>query len=235
MAEGIRLNRFIASAGVSSRRGADALIAEGRVMIDGRKAVVGDVVIPDSVVCVDGKRIQAEEGSVIIAYNKPRGITCTSDPSDPDNIISAIGYPKRIYTIGRLDKDSEGLILLTNDGDLANRIMRARYDHEKEYVVSVDRVITDEFLSRMSKGVLLDGRPTRRCFTERIDDHTFCIILRQGIFRQIRRMCGGLGYTVVGLVRIRVVNIELGDLPSGKFRDVTGSERDELFKAIGLE
>ncbi len=179
--DGVRLNKFIAEAGVASRRAADRLIEEGRVTLNGRPAVLGDRVSPGDRVCVDGKPISKDTGGVVIlAFNKPRGLTCTADPGDKDNVIDFINYPRRIFTIGRLDKDSEGLLLLTNDGDLANKIMRSRYGHEKEYIVTVDREITADFVRGMSGGVPIDENVvTRRCKVTRIDDFTFRIILKQ--------------------------------------------------------
>lgn len=232
--EGTRLNRYISEAGVASRRAADRMVEEGRVTINGRVAVLGDRVSEGDVVRVDGEVVSRRSGDVIIALNKPRGITCTSSPDDPDNVIDFVGYPERIYSIGRLDKDSEGLLLLTNNGELANAIMRSRGEHEKEYVVTVDHDITDAFLRRMSSGVEILGRRTKRCEVSRISDREFRIVLRQGLNRQIRRMCGTLGYTVVRLRRVRIMNIELGDLPLGTYRDLTDEERDELCReALG--
>lgn len=232
--EGTRLNRYISESGVASRRAADRMVEEGRVTINGRVAVLGDKVSEGDVVSVDGVEVRPRGGDIIIALNKPRGITCTSDPSDPDNVIAFVGYPERIYSIGRLDKDSEGLLLLTNNGDLANAVMRSRGEHEKEYVVTVDHDITDRFLKRMSSGLEIQGRMTKRCEVSRISDREFRIVLRQGLNRQIRRMCGQLGYTVVRLVRVRVMNVELGDLPVGRYRDLTAGEREELMlRALG--
>lgn len=232
--EGVRLNRFISEAGVASRRAADRMVEDGRVTINGRIAVLGDKVLDGDVVTVDGKPVSRKSADIVIAFNKPRGITCTSSPDDPDNVIGYIGYPERIYSIGRLDKDSEGLLLLTNNGDLANAVMRSRGEHEKEYVVTVDHDITDRFVRRMSEGVEILGRRTKRCEVEKLSDREFRIVLRQGLNRQIRRMCGSLGYTVVRLVRVRIMNIGLGDLPSGRYRDLTEEERSELCReALG--
>lgn len=232
--EGVRLNRFISEAGVASRRAADRMVEDGRVTINGRIAVLGDKVLDGDVVAVDGKPVSRKSADIVIAFNKPRGITCTSNPDDPDNVIGYIGYPERIYSIGRLDKDSEGLLLLTNNGDLANAVMRSRGEHEKEYVVTVDHDITDRFVRRMSEGVEILGRRTKRCEVEKLSDREFRIVLRQGLNRQIRRMCGSLGYTVVRLVRVRIMNIGLGDLPSGRYRDLTEEERSELCReALG--
>lgn len=232
--DGVRLNKFIAEAGVASRRAADRLIDEGRVSINGKPAVLGDKVFPGDKVFVDGKRIQKDDGGVVIlAFNKPRGLTCTADPGDKDNVIDFINYPRRIFTIGRLDKDSEGLLLLTNDGDLANKIMRSRYGHEKEYIVTVNKEITRDFVRGMSGGVPIDENVvTRRCKVTEVDPFTFRIILKQGLNRQIRRMCEYFGYDVVRLVRVRVMNIELGTLKAGRYRDITKKEREELTAAL---
>jgi len=232
MSEGLRINKFISDSGVASRRAADRMVEEGRVTVNGRIATLGDRIGPGDRVEVDGKPISLETDRIIIAFNKPRGITCTADRDDPTNIIDFIGYPKRIYTIGRLDKDSEGLILLTNDGELANQVMRSRAEHEKEYVVTVDRKVTDSFLAQMSSGVQILGRMTKPCETERVSDKCFRIVLRQGLNRQIRRMCGNLGYTVVTLRRIRIMNVELGDLPVGKYRELSEDEAELLYDGI---
>ncbi len=235
MSEGTRLNKFISEAGVASRRAADRMIEEGRVSINGRKAVVGDRVFDGDNVSVDGKPIEREEEDIILAFHKPRGITCTSNPEDEDNVIDYIGYPKRIYSVGRLDKDSEGLLLMTNNGELANQIMRSRSEHEKEYIVTVDKPVTKEFIKGMSNGVpILDGRITKKCVVEKIGDDQFRIILKQGLNRQIRRMCEYFGYDVRRLVRIRVMNIELGDMKVGRYRNITKAEREELFRELGL-
>lgn len=232
--EGTRLNKYISEAGVASRRAADRMVEEGRVTINGRVAVLGDRVSDGDTVAVDGVPVSGAHRDVVIALNKPRGITCTSSPDDPDNVIAFVRYPQRIYSIGRLDKDSEGLLLLTNNGELANAVMRSRGEHEKEYVVTVDHDITDAFLKRMSSGVEILGRTTKRCEVERISQREFRIVLRQGLNRQIRRMCGTLGYTVVRLRRVRIMNIVLGDLPVGKWRELTQSEVDELCREAGI-
>ena len=233
--DGVRLNKYISEAGVASRRAADRLIEEGRVTINGKPAVVGDRVYEDDIVAVDGKRISKVEEDIILVFNKPRGITCTSNPEDKDNVIDFIGYSKRIYSIGRLDKDSQGLLLMTNNGELANQIMRSRGEHEKEYIVTVDRQVTKEFVKGMSNGVpILEDRITKKCFVEKIDDFTFRIILKQGLNRQIRRMCEYFGYDVVRLERVRVMNIRLGKLKEGRYRDITREEREELYRELGL-
>jgi len=220
---------------VASRRAADRMIEEGRVTINGRPAVVGDRVSEGDIVSVDGKAVAREEEDIILAFNKPRGITCTSNPDDKDNVIDYIGYPKRIYSVGRLDKDSQGLLLMTNNGELANQIMRSRGEHEKEYIVQVDRPVTAAFIKGMSNGVpILDGKVTKRCLVEKTDEFEFRIILKQGLNRQIRRMCEYFGYEVVKLVRIRIMNIELGKLKEGRYRNISKQERDELFRQLGL-
>ncbi len=229
--DGMRLNKFVSESGVASRRAADRLVEEGRITINGRVAVLGDKVCDGDVVCVDGKEISRKATDVVIAFNKPRGLTCTSSPDDPDNVIDFIGYPQRIYSIGRLDKDSEGLLLLTNNGELANAVMRSRGEHEKEYIVTVDHDITDAFVKRMSSGVEILGRMTKRCEVQKLSDRQFRIVLRQGLNRQIRRMCGTLGYTVVNLRRVRIMNIRLGDLPIGRYRDLTQEEYEELCRS----
>ncbi|MBR3477446.1 MAG: pseudouridine synthase [Candidatus Methanomethylophilaceae archaeon] len=234
--DGVRLNKFISESGVASRRAADRLIEDGRVSINGRTAVLGDKVTDKDVVEVDGKPISRVEEDIILAFNKPRGITCTADPDDPDNVIDFIGYPKRIYSVGRLDKYSQGLLLMTNNGELANRIMRSRGEHEKEYIVKVDRPVTESFLKGMSKGVPIDvDVVTKKCMVEKLSEHEFRIILRQGLNRQIRRMCEYFGYRVERLKRIRVVNIELGDLEVGEYRNLTKAERKELFRILELD
>lgn len=235
LSEGTRLNKYISEAGVASRRAADRLIEDGKVTINGKPAVVGDRVYEDDVVAVNGKKIAKEEEDIILAFNKPRGITCTSNPEDKDNVIDYIGYPKRIYSVGRLDKDSQGLLLMTNNGELANQIMRSRGEHEKEYIVTVNKPVTKEFIKGMSNGVpILEDRITKKCFVEKIDDNTFRIILKQGLNRQIRRMCEYFDYDVVRLERVRVMNIELGKLKEGRYRNISKQEREELFRQLGL-
>ena len=235
MPEGTRLNKYISESGVASRRAADRMIEEGRVTINGKPAVVGDRVYEDDIVAVDGKRIEKEEEDIILAFNKPRGITCTANPEDKDNVIDYIGYPKRIYSVGRLDKDSQGLLLMTNNGELANRIMRARGEHEKEYIVTVDRPVDKEFIKKMSNGVPVLDKITAKCTVEKIDEFTFRIILKQGMNRQIRRMCEYCGYNVTRLERIRIMNIELGKLREGRYRNISKQEREELFRLLGIQ
>lgn len=231
---GIRLNKFLADAGICSRRQADRLIADGRVSVNGEAAQTGMRILQGDVVLFDGKAVSPEEEEILIAFHKPRGIVCTSDPKEKDNIIGYINYPKRIYTVGRLDKDSEGLILLTNQGDLVNRIMRAGNYHEKEYLVTVDRPYQEDFLEKMAAGVYLDELDvtTRRCKVTPVDERRFRIILTQGYNRQIRRMCDTLGHEVKRLIRERVMNIELTGLLPGQWRDVTAQEKQVLYQMI---
>ena len=229
----IRLNKYLSDAGVCSRREADRLTSAGKVTINGRVAVLGDKVLPTDQVEVEGKPVSREEEQIIIAFNKPEGIECTAQRENPDNIIDFIGYEKRIYPIGRLDKNSRGLILLTNDGSIVNGILKASNYHEKEYVVTVDKEITGEFIEAMSSGVtILDGVKTRTCEVRKTKSHEFNIVLTQGLNRQIRRMCKALGYNVTKLKRIRVMNVELGTLGSGKYRDLTDEEVCELMRQI---
>lgn len=228
----MRLNKFISESGKASRRGADKLIEEGRVKINGRKAKIGDQVKPGDEVMVNGQRLRLARNNVYIALNKPGGITCTTEKNVKGNIIDLVNHPLRIFNIGRLDKDSDGLILLTNDGDIVNEILRAENNHEKEYIVSVDKPITPEFIEKMSKGVRILGTKTLPCYVEQLSKYEFKIILTQGLNRQIRRMCEALGYEVYRLQRVRIMNIHLGNLPIGQWRDLTKKEKDRLFKDL---
>lgn len=227
-----RINKYISESGAASRREADRLIEEGRVRINGEIAVMGSKVAGNDTVTLDGNIITPKKKNVYLAFNKPRGIETTTDETVPDNIISYISYPERIFPVGRLDKDSTGLILLTDDGDIVNKILRASNRHEKEYLVSVDRPVTDEFIRKMSKGVPILGQITRECFVERTGMKTFRIILTQGLNRQIRRMCEFLGYRVTYLKRIRIMNIELKDLKEGSIRHLSPLEMKELNEAL---
>jgi len=226
----IRINKFLSEAGVCSRREADRQIVAGNVTIDGQIAVAGDRVAPNQEVCYNGKPITKEEEMILIALNKPVGIVCTAEKREKNNVIDYLKYPKRIYPIGRLDKDSDGLLLLTNNGDIVNRMMRARNGHEKEYLVTVNKPVTDSFLRGMSGGVPLVelGVTTRKCKVERIGKKQFRIVLTQGLNRQIRRMCEYFGYRVEKLTRVRIMNIMLGDLEVGTYRDVTRKELETL-------
>ena len=232
--EFIRINKFLSEAGVCSRRGADRLVEEGRVTIDGKVAVLGDQILPGQKVLVDGREIQREDEKILLAFHKPKGIVCTAEKREKNNIIDYIHYPKRIYPVGRLDKDSEGLILLTNDGELGNEILRARNFHEKEYIVTVNRNISDSFIRGLAGGVPLVelGVTTRKCHVKKLSSRQFKIILTQGYNRQIRRMCEYFGYRVVELERVRIMNISLGNLEPGKYRKVTEQEYKTLQKLI---
>ncbi len=228
--EKIRLNRFLSDAGLCSRREADRLIEQGKVIVNHEVAVMGQKVTIDDVVEVNGKVISRDEEQIVIAFNKPVGVECTTDTENPDNIVDYIGYPKRIYPIGRLDKRSQGLILLTNDGSLVNHILKASNYHEKEYVVTVDKPVNDAFLNQMSSGVKILGQTTRPCKVTQVNKHTFHIVLTQGLNRQIRRMCEVLGYRVQKLKRIRIMSVHLGNLPIGQYRNVTDRELKEIME-----
>lgn len=228
-----RLNKYLSEVGFCSRRKADALIEEGRIRVNGSTPEMGTKVGPEDVIEVDGKQINApKKENVYLAFNKPVGIVCTTDPKEKQNIIDYINYPTRIFPIGRLDKPSEGLILLTDDGDIVNKILRARNNHEKEYIVSVNRQINPDFIERMSKGVPILDRVTKKCEVEQLGKFVFRIVLTQGLNRQIRRMCEYLGYEVVSLKRIRIVNIRL-DVPVGTYRHLSKEELQTLETLIG--
>ena len=227
MEDNIRLNKFLSDAGVCSRRAADKAIEAGEVLVNGKPAVMGQRISEGDKVEYAGKLVSnADKKPILLAYNKPAGIVCTAEKREKNNIVDHLNYPKRIYPIGRLDKDSTGLILLTNQGDLVNKIMRAVNAHEKEYVVSVDKEITGDFINKMSDGVYLDELEvtTRKCKVRKLSKYEFNIILTQGLNRQIRRMCQMLGYRVKTLKRVRIMNINLADLKEDTYRDVTAEE-----------
>jgi 23S rRNA pseudouridine2604 synthase len=224
----MRINKFISETGFCSRREADRLIEAKRVTINGQVAELGSTVNETDIVKVDNKEIGEKKKSIYIALYKPVGITSTTDREIEGNIVDFVNHPERIFHIGRLDKDSEGLILLTNDGDIVNEILRAENNHEKEYIVTVNKKITDEFIYRMANGVRILGKITKKCHVEKIDDRAFKIILTQGLNRQIRRMCSVFGYKVTRLKRIRIMNIQLGDLKVGQWRYLTKEELDKL-------
>ena len=228
-----RINKYLSEVGYCSRRAADKLIEQGRVTINGEIPEMGTKIFEGDEVRVDGKPIsEPKEKPVYIAFNKPIGIVCTTDTRvEKDNIIDFINYPKRIFPIGRLDKPSEGLIFLTNDGDIVNKILRARNRHEKEYIVTVDQPITPLFLQRMRNGVPILGTVTRKCEVEEISKYQFKIILTQGLNRQIRRMCEYLNYRVKKLRRVRIMNVKL-DMPLGKWRDLTPEELREIHRLV---
>ena len=235
MDDGVRINKFLGSAGYCSRREADRLVGEGRVFIDGNMADMGSRVMPGQKVYVDGKAVVPEEENILIAVNKPRGIVCTTtDKQGANNIVDFLGCDKRIYPVGRLDKDSEGLLLMTNDGELMNNILTGKNEHEKEYIVEVDKNLSDDFERRMSEPMYLKelDKTTRPCRVIKTGKKTFRIILKQGLNRQIRRMCSNLGYKVVKLKRIRIMNIELNDLSAGATRKIEGSEYEKLMNLI---
>lgn len=231
----MRINKYFAAAGVCSRRQADQLIEAGRVTINSRTACMGDQAGDSDEVRLDGRVIRPEEEHIILAYNKPVGVVCTTSEKEKNNIVDAVGFEKRIYPVGRLDKDSSGLILLTNMGELSDSLLRARNYHEKEYVVAVDHAITGEFLDNMRSGVQLSEARTRECEVKKLSSNRFSIVLTQGLNRQIRRMCEALGYRVRSLKRVRIENILLGDLTEGSYRRLTEEERLELLRRTGVE
>lgn len=228
----MRLNKYLSDAGICSRREADRLVQEGKILVDGKAAVLGMQIAEGQEILVNGKAVRREEKKVLLLFHKPRGIECTANPKIKNNVISYIDYPIRIYYIGRLDKDSEGLLLLTNQGELVNKMMRAGNCHEKEYLVTVDKPVTEDFIKKMSNGVPVLGTVTRKCRVEKTGEKTFRIILTQGLNRQIRRMCEYLGYRVKRLKRIRVMNLELGDLPVGQYREADKKELEDLKSLI---
>lgn len=226
----VRINKFLSQAGLCSRRQADFYVEQGKVTVDGKTALPGTKVFEGQEVCFEGKPVRISSQTVYLAYNKPKGIVCTSSKEEPDNIIDAIGYPSRIYPVGRLDKESQGLILLTNDGEAANEIMKARNYHEKEYEVTVSKRITNDFIQGMRNGVPLSelDTVTRKCAVKKEGPENFRIILTQGLNRQIRRMCEYFGYRVTKLRRVRVMNIRLGNLKEGSYRKLTPEEIKKL-------
>jgi pseudouridylate synthase len=232
----MRINKYLSAQGVCSRREADRLLEAGRITVDGVTAMCGQQVDDNSVICIDGSRISDEKPQdVLMAFNKPRGIVCTTtDNQGKNNIVDYIGYDKRIYPVGRLDKDSDGLILLTNNGEITDKILRSVNGHEKEYVVKVNKKITDTFLKSMADGVYLKELDvtTKPCSISRINNYTFRIILTQGLNRQIRRMCQESGYKVESLTRVRIMNIELDGLKIGEYRIIEGKEKTMLYESL---
>lgn len=230
----MRLNNYISSSGICSRREADKLVEQGRVTINGKKALVGQSVNEGDFVKVNNKLVKPKINNVYIALNKPVGITCTTERHIKGNIIDFVKYPERIFPIGRLDKPSEGLILLTSDGSIVNKILRKENNHDKEYVVTVNKAITDDFINKMSKGVRIFNPvtnkyvTTNKCKVEKINSYSFKIVLTQGLNRQIRRMCEVFGYEVQKLKRVRIMNLTLKDLPTGKWRQLTQAEVNNL-------
>lgn len=228
----MRLNKHISESGIASRREADAWIVAGRVTVNGARGELGTQVQPGDVVLVDGKPLPARRKPVYLALHKPRGITCTTDDAVPDNIVDFVGHPERIFPIGRLDKDSEGLILLTNDGDIVNEVLRVERGHEKEYLVTVEPDVTDTFLEMMGRGVRIGSGKTKPCAVTRAGPDRFRIVLTQGLNRQIRRMCSALGWRVKRLLRVRIMHIRLGDLPPGRWRDLSEAEVKPLLAIL---
>ena len=231
---GTRINKYLSEVGYCSRRRADRLIKEGKVTINGKVPAIGTKVNKGDFVEVEGQGIQksTKQKNIYLAFNKPVGIVCTTDRKiEPNNVIDFINYPKRIFTIGRLDKPSEGLIFLTNDGEIVNKILRAKNNHEKEYIVSVNRFINKDFIQKMSNGVEILDTKTKNCFVKQLGPKRFKIILTQGLNRQIRRMCEALGYKVRSLKRVRIMNIKL-DVPTGKYRAFTKQELLELNRLL---
>jgi 23S rRNA pseudouridine2604 synthase len=231
----MRINKFISETGLCSRREVDKLVESGRITINGVKAELGSQVNEGDDVRVDGRRIGVKKKHVYIALNKPVGITSTTERQVRGNIVDFVGHKERIFPIGRLDKDSEGLILLTNDGDIVNKILRSENEHEKEYIVTVDKPLTPMFVKGMSSGVKILGTITKPCKVQQLGERVFRIILTQGLNRQIRRMCAAFGYEVRRLKRVRIMNIKLADLPVGKWRDLDPQELDRLLKLVGHE
>lgn len=230
--ESISVNKYISSTGFCSRRAADRLLEEGRVKINGQLAKKGNRVNPGDKVLVDNKPLKLKDDLVYILLNKPVGITCTTDLKDKDNIIDFLNYPKRIFPIGRLDKPSQGLILMTNDGDIVNKILRAGNAHEKEYIVTVTKPITNDFVKKMSAGVPILDTITQPCKVKRINKNNFSIILTEGMNRQIRRMCEYLGYKVSRLKRTRIMHLSIDNLPNGKWRYLSQSELSKLKSSV---
>lgn len=228
----MRINKYISETGICSRREADQWIKDKRVTVNGILAQLGTTVEPGDDVRIDGKPLGRKRKPVYIALNKPVGITCTTEKRVKGNIVDFVNHPERIFHIGRLDKDSQGLILLTNDGDIVNKILRAENNNEKEYIVTVNKPITEEFLKGMSSGVKILGTITKPCKVTKINDRVFRIILTQGLNRQIRRMCQVFGYKVIKLERIRIMNIKLGGLKIGQWRNLTKKELDTLMKNL---
>lgn len=230
--EPVRLNKYLSEAGVCSRRDADRLIEIGRVTVDGQRAQTGMRIVPGQVVKVGNKVVSKQDEMIVLAVNKPRGIVCTEERRERDSIVRFLNYPVRVTYIGRLDKDSHGLLLMTNNGDIINKMMRAANKHEKEYKVTVDKEITEDFLKKMASGVPILDTVTRPCTVKKIGKYTFSIILTQGLNRQIRRMCEALGYEVKDLLRVRVMNITLDGLKDGQYRKLTDQELNELYDQL---
>lgn len=232
MSELISLNKYISASGFCSRREADELIKQARVTVNDELVLPGTKILTTDTVAIDGEPIKNKKKPIYIALNKPVGVTSTTDPKDRTNIIYFINFPKRIFPVGRLDKDSDGLIFLTNDGDIVNKILRASNNHEKEYIVSVDKAITADFIRKMSEGIPMLGTVTKKCYVRQEGNKRFRITLTQGLNRQIRRMCEYLGYDVMKLTRVRIMNVKLDNLQTGKWRYLTAPEIDTLNRLV---
>lgn len=232
MAEGIRINKYLSEAGICSRRAADAAIEKGQVTINGIPAMMGQTVTSSDIVKYNNQVVGTKQEPIIVAYNKPIGLTCTESKKDPDNIFNHIRFPVRLHYVGRLDKDSQGLLLLTNDGELSNSIQKSVNNHEKEYRVRVNKPVTEDFLKQMAEGVPILDTITKKCKLYKLDNYSFKIVITQGLNRQIRRMCEYFGYKVVNLKRTRVINIKLGNLKPGEYRVLTQEEEFELRKQV---
>ena len=230
--ESVRLNKYLSEAGVCSRREADRLIESGKVTVDGVTAQMGMRVTAGQIVKVGKKTVSKQDEMIVLAVNKPKGIVCTEDQRERDSIVRFLNYPVRVTYAGRLDKDSRGLLLMTNNGDIIKQMKRAANRHEKEYKVTVDKEITEQFIKKMSEGVPILDTVTRPCTVKKIGKYTFSIILTQGLNRQIRRMCAAFGYEVKDLVRIRIMNIRLGSLKEGAYRKLTDEELEELYEML---
>ena len=230
--ESVRLNKYLSEAGGCARREADRLIESGKVTVDGVTAQMGMRVTAGQIVKVGKKTVSKQDEMIVLAVNKPKGIVCTEDQRERDSIVRFLNYPVRVTYAGRLDKDSRGLLLMTNNGDIINQMMRAANRHEKEYKVTVDKEITEQFIKKMSEGVPILDTVTRPCTVKKIGKYTFSIILTQGLNRQIRRMCAAFGYEVKDLVRIRIMNIRLGSLKEGAYRKLTDEELEELYEML---
>lgn len=228
----IRLNKYLSDCGVCSRRAADRLIESGRITVDGQTARTGQKILPGQNIRLDENPVKEKDREILLAFYKPRGIVCTEEKREKNNIVEYLNYPCRVFTVGRLDKDSEGLLLLTNLGEVANQIMRSRNGHEKEYLVSINREVTKDFLKQMASGVPILDTVTRPCRVEKTGKKSFRIILTQGLNRQIRRMCEYLGCQVVTLKRIRVMNIRLDGLKAGQYRELTEKEKEDLYQML---
>ncbi|WP_348704025.1 23S rRNA pseudouridine(2604) synthase RluF [Tenacibaculum sp. 190524A02b] len=232
--ESINLNKYISSTGICSRREAERFIQEGRVTINGKPTKLGNRVFKGDLVKIDGKPLKSKPKTLYIALNKPIGIVCTTDSKERKNIVKFVGHSERLFPIGRLDKPSEGLIFLTNDGDIVNKILRAGNNHEKEYIVTVDKPINERFITRMSNGIPILGTVTKKCKVEKINNTTFKIVLVQGLNRQIRRMCEYLGFEVTKLKRTRIMNVSLKKLKVGEWRELTSDEITTINKLVSF-